>query len=118
MAAQVLGGVDVDQSGFAGVERYFDERLRTNTDPLRLSVDLQVQAAVREELVKAMDTFTAIGGCGIVMDVHPGEILAMVTLPDYDANQVRTAPAENRFNRAVEGTYGPGSPSTRHTTAM
>ena len=92
-AAQVLGGVDVDQSGFAGVEKYFDERLRTNTDPLRLSIDLQVQAAVRQELVTAMDTFEAIGGCGIVMDVHTGEVLAMVSLPDYDANFVRTAPA-------------------------
>ena len=68
-AAQVLGGVDVDENGFAGVERYFDQRLRTNTDPLRLSIDLQVQAAVREELTTAMDMFSAIGGCGIVMDV-------------------------------------------------
>src|SRR3978361_1267376 len=118
MAAQVLGGVDVDQSGFAGVERYFDERLRTNTDPLRLSVALQVQAAVREELVKAMDTFTAIGGCGIVMDVHTGEVLAMVSLPDYDANTVRIAPAENRFNRAVEGTYEPGSTFKLQTASM
>jgi cell division protein FtsI (penicillin-binding protein 3) len=117
-AAQVLGGVDVDQSGFAGVEKYFDDRLRTNTDPLRLSIDLQVQAAVREELVTAMDTFSAIGGCGIVMDVHTGEVLAMVSLPDYDANLVRTAPAENRFNRAVAGTYEPGSTFKLQTASM
>jgi cell division protein FtsI (penicillin-binding protein 3) len=117
-AAQVLGGVDVDQSGFAGVEKYFDERLRTNTDPLRLSIDLQVQAAVREELITAMTTFDAIGGCGIVMDVHTGEVLAMVSLPDYDANSVRTAPAENRFNRAVEGTYEPGSTFKLQTASM
>ena len=117
-AAQVLGGVDVDQSGFAGVEQFFDERLRTNTDPLRLSIDLQVQAAVREELVKAMDTFTAIGGCGIVMDVHTGEVLAMVSLPDYDANLVRTAPPDDRFNRAVEGTYEPGSTFKLQTASM
>ncbi len=117
-AAQVLGGVDVDQSGFAGVEKYFDERLRTNPDPLRLSIDLQVQAAVREELIAAMQTFTAIGGCGIVMDVHTGEVLAMVSLPDYDANLVRTAPAEDRFNRAVEGTYEPGSTFKLQTASM
>jgi len=117
-AAQVLGGVDVDENGFAGVEKYFDERLRTQTDPLRLSVDLQVQAAVREELVKAMETFSAIGGCGIVMDVHTGEVLAMVSLPDYDANQVRTAPADDRFNRAVEGTYEPGSTFKLQTASM
>jgi cell division protein FtsI (penicillin-binding protein 3) len=118
MAAQVLGGVDVDQSGFAGVEKYFDERLRTDPDPLRLSIDLQVQAAVRQELITAMHTFDAIGGCGIVMDVHTGEVLAMVSLPDYDANLVRTAPAEDRFNRAVEGTYEPGSTFKLQTASM
>jgi cell division protein FtsI (penicillin-binding protein 3) len=117
-AAQVLGGVDVDQSGFAGVEKYYDERLRTNTDPLRLSIDLQVQAAVREELMTAMKTFEAIGGCGIVMDVHTGEVLAMVSLPDYDANFVRTAPDDDRFNRAVAGTYEPGSTFKLQTASM
>jgi cell division protein FtsI (penicillin-binding protein 3) len=117
-AAQVLGGVDVDENGFAGVEKFFDQRLRTNTDPLRLSIDLQVQAAVREELVAAMNNFEAIGGCGIVMDVRTGEVLAMVSLPDYDANSVRTAPAEDRFNRAVEGTYEPGSTFKLQTASM
>jgi cell division protein FtsI (penicillin-binding protein 3) len=117
-AAQVLGGVDVDQSGFAGVEKYFDERLRTSTEPLRLSIDLQVQAAVREELVSAMTTFSAIGGCGIVMDVHTGEVMAMVSLPDFDANSVRTAPPDSRFNRAAEGTYEPGSTFKLQTASM
>ncbi|MDQ2763722.1 MAG: penicillin-binding transpeptidase domain-containing protein, partial [Pseudomonadota bacterium] len=117
-AAQVLGGVDVDESGFAGVEKYFDQHLRTDADPLRLSIDLQVQAAVREELLAAMDTFDAIGGCGIVMDVNTGEVLAMISLPDYDANFVRTAPADDRFNRAVEGTYEPGSTFKLQTASM
>ncbi|HET6308169.1 MAG TPA: penicillin-binding transpeptidase domain-containing protein [Rhodopila sp.] len=117
-AAQVLGGVDADENGFAGVEKYFDQRLRSNTDPLRLSIDLQVQAAVREELSAAMAEFEAIGGCGIVMDVNTGEVLAMVSLPDYDANFVRTAPADDRFNRAVEGTYEPGSTFKLQTASM
>jgi cell division protein FtsI (penicillin-binding protein 3) len=117
-AAQVLGGVDVDETGFAGVEKYFDQRLRTETEPLRLSIDLQVQAAVREELRTAMETFGAIGGCGIVMDVHTGEVLALVSLPDYDANSVRTAPADDRFNRAVAGTYEPGSTFKLQTASM
>ncbi len=117
-AAQVLGGVDVDQSGFAGVEKYFDAQLRTNPEPLRLSIDLQVQAAVREELLAAMQNFEAIGGCGIVMDVRTGELLAMVSLPDYDANSVRTAPGDDRFNRAVEGRYEPGSTFKLQTASM
>ena len=70
--------------------------------PLRLSIDVRVQAVVRDELSKAMEMFQAIGGCGIVMDVNTGEVLAMVSLPDYDANDFRTAPADDRFNRAVD----------------
>ena len=57
--------------------------------PLRLSIDVRVQAVVRDELSKAMDEFQAIGACGIVMDVNTGEVLAMVSLPDYDANDFR-----------------------------
>ena len=71
-AAQVLGGIDVDEHGVAGVERYFDQRLFADSTPLRLSLDVRVQAVVRDELSKAMDEFQAIGGCGIVMDVHDG----------------------------------------------
>jgi cell division protein FtsI (penicillin-binding protein 3) len=108
-AAQVLGGVDVDGHGVAGVERRFEERLNTDPTPLRLSIDLRVQAVVRDELGKAMDMFSAIGGCGIVMDVHTGEVLAMVSLPDYDANDFGSASADDRFNRAVTGVYEPGS---------
>jgi len=117
-AAQVMGGVDVEQNGFAGVEKYFNAQLRTDPEPLRLSIDLQVQAAVREELLTAMRTFGAIGGCGIVMDVHTGEVLAMVSLPDYDANLVRGAPGDDRFNRAVEGRYEPGSTFKLQTASM
>ena len=108
-AAQVLGGVDVDEHGVAGVEKYFDQRLFSDASPLRLSIDVRVQAVVRDELSKAIEFFQAIGGCGIVMDVNTGEVLAMVSLPDYDANEFRTAPADDRFNRAVTGMYEPGS---------
>ena len=85
-AAQVLGGTDVDEHGVAGVERYFDQRLFADSSPLKLSLDVRVQQVVRDELSKAIEFFQAIGGCGIVMDVNTGEVLAMVSLPDYDAN--------------------------------
>ncbi len=117
-AAQVLGGVDVDGHGVAGVERQFDEQLRTDPAPLRLSIDVRVQAVMRDELSKAMEDFQAIGACGIVMDVHTGEVLAMVSLPDYDANNVGATPADDRFNRAVTGMYEPGSTFKLQTAAM
>ena len=117
-AAQVLGGTDVDEHGVAGVERYFDQRLFADSTPLRLSIDVRVQAVVRDELSKAMDEFQGIGACGIVMDVNTGEVLAMVSLPDYDANDFRTTPADDRFNRAVTGMYEPGSTFKLQTASM
>jgi cell division protein FtsI (penicillin-binding protein 3) len=77
-----------------------------------------VQAVVRDELSRAMDEFQAIGGCGIVMDVNTGEVLAMVSLPDYDTNEFRTTPADDRFNRAVTGMYEPGSTFKLQTASM
>ena len=118
VAAQVLGGVDVDTKGVAGVERFFDARLREDSDPLRLSIDVRVQAVVRDELSQSMDEFHAIGACGIVMDVRTGEVIAMVSLPDYDANKFGQATNEERFNRAVTGMYEPGSTFKLQTAAM
>jgi cell division protein FtsI (penicillin-binding protein 3) len=117
-AAQVLGGVDVDGHGVAGVERFFDARLHDGSGPLRLSIDVRVQAVVRDELSKAMEEFKAIGACGIVMDVRTGEVLAMVSLPDYDANNVGSAEPDDRFNRAVTGMYEPGSTFKLQTASM
>ena len=118
VAAQVLGGVDVDARGIAGVEKFFDQRLREDTEPLRLSIDVRVQAAVRDELSKSMEEFKAIGACGIVMDVRTGEVIAMVSLPDYDANKPGESPADARFNRAITGRYEPGSTFKLQTAAM
>ncbi|MBV8573955.1 MAG: penicillin-binding protein 2, partial [Acetobacteraceae bacterium] len=117
-ASQVLGGVDVDGQGVAGVERYFNDRLRTDPTSLRLSIDVRIQAVVHDELSKAKDEFGAIGACGIIMDVRTGEVLAMVSLPDYDANLVGSTPADDRFNRAVTGMYEPGSTFKLQTAAM
>ncbi len=118
VGAHVVGGVDVDAHGVAGVERFFDQRLRDNPEPLRLSLDVRVQAAVRDELLKSMTEFQAIGACGIVMDVRTGEVIAMVSLPDFDANKPGDAKPEERFNRAVTGMYEPGSTFKLQTAAM
>jgi cell division protein FtsI (penicillin-binding protein 3) len=118
LAAQVLGGVNVDDHGIAGVEKALDRRLLTDPRPLRLSLDLRVQAVLTEELRRAMDEFHAIGATGIVMKVDTGEVLAMVSLPDYNANKLGSAPAIARFNRAASGTYEPGSTFKLQTAAM
>ncbi len=118
VASQVLGGVDVDSHGVAGVERAFEKRLESDSTPLKLSVDVRVQGVMRDELEKSKEEFQAIGACGIVMDVRTGEVIAMVSLPDYDANNFGDTPADDRFNRAVTGMFEPGSTFKLQTAAM
>ena len=118
VAAHLLGGTDVDGHGIAGVEKFFDQRLRDDPAPLRLSIDIRVQAVLRDELAHSIDEFSAIGGCGIVMDVRTGEVIALVSLPDYDANAAANALPAERFNRALTGMYEPGSTFKLQTAAM
>jgi cell division protein FtsI (penicillin-binding protein 3) len=117
-AAQVLGGVDVDGNGIAGVEKYFNTRLNTDPTPLRLSIDVRVQTILRDEVANAVKTFTAIGGCGIVEDATNGRILGMVSIPDFDANDLATAADAEKFNRCATGTYEPGSVFKLQTASM
>ncbi len=118
MAAQVLGTVDVDGHGLGGAEQAFDKRLNDDATPLRLSIDVRVQSAVRDELSQGMATFTAEAGAGIVMDVHTGEILGMVSMPDYDANQYSQATPAQRMNHALASVYEPGSTFKLQTSSM
>ncbi|HEY8610374.1 MAG TPA: penicillin-binding protein 2, partial [Roseomonas sp.] len=109
-AVHVLGNVDVDGAGLSGMERYHDERLRARPhDPLRISVDIRVQLALRDAVAKAIDDYTGIGGAGVVLDINTGEVMAMVSLPDYDAGDIGAATPEQRFNRVTVGIYEPGS---------
>lgn len=112
LAAHALGYVDVDGNGLAGVEHYFDERLseagRTG-EPLALALDIRVQYALADELEAAMRAHQAIGAAGLVMDVRTGEVLALVSMPDFDPNNVRGVGDAQKFNRASKGVYELGS---------
>jgi cell division protein FtsI (penicillin-binding protein 3) len=109
-AVHALGHADVDGRGVSGVEAWFDERLRTlRGEPLRMSLDVRVQLAVRDAVANAIREFNAIGGAGVVLDVRTGEVLAMVSLPDYDAADPGAATEDQRFNRITVGLYEPGS---------
>ena len=118
-AVHVLGGTDIDGHGIAGVERFFDQRLREEPgEPLRLSIDVRVQHVLREALSHAIERFDAIGGAAVVMDVRTGEVVGMVSLPDYLPAEVGTATNEQRFNRITVGVYEPGSTFKLFTTGM
>jgi cell division protein FtsI (penicillin-binding protein 3) len=117
-ASHVLGVMDVDGVGIAGVEKWYDERLRVSREPLRLSLDIRIQRELREALGEAIERFSGIGGAAILMDVNTAEVLGMVSLPDFAAADLAGAPAEQRFNRAVTGVYEPGSTFKLVTSAM
>jgi cell division protein FtsI (penicillin-binding protein 3) len=116
--AHVLGYVDVDNQGIAGVEKHFNALLAQGDKPLQLSVDTRVQNIVREEILAGMKEFRAIGGIGVVMDAKNGELISMVSLPDFDSNHPGTASKDARFNRATLGVYEMGSTFKAFTTAM
>ncbi|GAB6051608.1 penicillin-binding protein 2 [Magnetospira thiophila] len=118
LAAHVLGMTDIDGRGIAGVERYFDEVLRTGEEPLQLSIDIRVQSMLTDSLTRAMTEFKAIGAAGVVMDVRSGELLAMVSLPDFDPNDPMESSEEARFNRVTKGVYEMGSTFKLFTAAM
>jgi cell division protein FtsI (penicillin-binding protein 3) len=118
LAAHILGGVTVGGNGIAGVEGYFNQRLGDNPAPLELSLDIGIEGIVHDELAAAVKEFQSPGACAIVMNAHTGEILAMVSLPDYDAVTLGTASANSRFNRCVTGNYEPGSVFKLQTIAM
>jgi cell division protein FtsI (penicillin-binding protein 3) len=123
--AHIVGGVraateDVRYAelvGAGGVEGYFDDRLRDPAllgEPLELSIDLTVQAALRDVLAAGMQRFKAKGAMAVLMDVRTGELVAMVSLPDFDPNRVPerfngAAEFNPRFNRAAQGRYELGS---------
>lgn len=134
IAAHILGGASFGEEavnaaeviGIAGVEARFDEDLRdpSRVDPLMLSLDLTVQAAVEEVLAGGMALMNARGAAAVLMDVHTGEVISMASLPDFDPN-ARPRPLlegdqadSPLFNRAVQGVYELGSVFKTFTIAQ
>jgi cell division protein FtsI (penicillin-binding protein 3) len=118
LASHVLGHTDVDNRGLAGIERQFDAELRSRGKPLRLTLDIRVQHILHQQLGRAMRAFSAIGAAGMVMDATNGEVVAMVSLPDFDPNQPGAIDPDSRFNRATLGVYEMGSTFKIFNTAM
>ena len=114
----VLGVTDTDNQGKAGIEQYFDHRLKTHNHPLVTTLDVRIQYAVRTALQAALGTHHARAGAAVVTNARNGEILALVSLPDFDPRDIGTASKEARFNRATLGLYEMGSTFKLFTAAM
>lgn len=112
LGAHLLGWLDDSGHGVAGVERSLEENLLSDASrgqPLALSIDSRVQAAMEEELGWAMREMRALGGTGIVLDVDTGELIAMASAPNFNPNVPGQAEGDGRRNNAVQGVYELGS---------
>jgi cell division protein FtsI (penicillin-binding protein 3) len=128
-ASHIVGLVDVDNKGIAGMERYVDTNglsdlreagfdTEKELAPVKLSIDLRVQHVIRDEIAQAMERYQAIAAGAVVLDIHSGEVLGMASLPDYDPNNPVNALEKDRLNRMSAGVFEMGSTFKTFTTAM
>ena len=127
--SHLIGHVNIDNQGIAGIEKWLDGRglaalhmagLATDRlqHPISLAVDLRVQHALRDELIFAAEKFKVKAAAGLVVDVDTGEIVSMVSLPDYDPNSPKQANDPLRINRLTTGVFELGSTFKALTVAM
>lgn len=107
--AHLLGNTNIDNKGISGIEKKLDERLTQSDIPLQLTIDAGIQDTIRSELAAAVEKYSAEGAAAILMDVRSGEIISMISLPDYDPNLNDYKTPRAQFNFATKGVYEPGS---------
>lgn len=116
--SHVIGTTDIDNKGIAGVEKAFNKQLSEQKEPVRLSLDVGIQDAVRTALQESIEKFSAEGGSAVLMNAKTGELVAMVSLPDYDPNNLQSVKPEQLFNSASLGVYEVGSIMKLFNTAI
>ena len=127
--SHLIGLVNIDNQGIAGIEKWLDARgladlhmagfaVARMDKPVELAVDLRVQHALRDELMAARDKYKAIAAAGLISDVRTGEVISMVSVPDFDPNKPKEANDPTRINRLTTGVYEMGSTFKALTLAM
>ena len=107
--SHVLGQIDDDNNGISGIEKFYDYELKNNNNPVTLSLDSNIQHLIRQELIAANKIFKNIGSAAILMNVDSGEILSLLSFPDFDLNKRDTIIDVNYINRATKAVYELGS---------
>jgi len=119
--SHIIGQVDYDNYGISGIEKYFDRDLKNKdklNKPLKLTLDSNIQYIINKELNNAIETFDATGGGVLLMDVNNGDILSLVSLPNFNINQ-RTIIEDKKFiNKITKGVYELGSIFKTFTIAL
>ena len=116
--SHIVGFVGAEGRGLEGAERIYEEYLTENKDPLRLSVDSRVQSVFYEQLSFAMQKYGTRAAMGMLMNSRTGEIIAMVSLPDYDPENLSADPVENRLFKPMRSVYEMGSIFKIFNTAL
>ena len=107
--SHIIGQIDDGNNGISGLEKSFDQELKDSVEPLQLTVDTEIQFLIREELIKYHSVFQSKGSAAILMDSTNGEILSLVSYPDFDLNKREKITDINYINRATKGIYELGS---------
>jgi len=117
----VIGQVDYDNYGISGIEKYFDRELKNKKfirKPLQLTLDTNIQYIISTELNKAVKTFNATGGGALLMNVNSGDILSLVSLPNFNINKRLDVQDKRYTNKITKGVYELGSIFKTFTVAL
>ena len=107
--SHTMGQIDDENFGVSGIEKNFDNYLKTNTEPLTMTLDKEIQFLVRQELLNSEKIFKNVGSASILMNINNGEILSLVSLPDFDINKRNNISDKKYINRVTKGVYEFGS---------
>jgi cell division protein FtsI (penicillin-binding protein 3) len=107
--SHIIGQIDDNNNGISGLEKSFDDRLKKIKEPLRLTVDADIQFLVRSELIKYQEIFRAKGAAAILMDINNGNIISIVSLPDFNLNERKKITDDLYINKVTKGSYELGS---------
>ena len=116
--SHLIGFVNLEHFGVQGVEGAYNSVLKDSKAPLKLTVDVGIQEVLRDELLSAIETFEAVGAIGVILNAKSFDLIAMVSLPDFDPNHVTQADPETLFNQATLGVYELGSVFKVFNTAL
>ncbi len=119
--SHIIGQVDYDNYGISGIEKYFDKELKDKeliSKPFELTLDANIQHIINKELNQALETFNATGGASLLMDVKTGEIISLVSLPNFDINAREYIQDKKYMNKITKGVYELGSIFKTFTLAL
>ncbi len=119
--SHIIGQVDYDNYGVSGIEKYFDKELKDknlSNVPFQLTLDTDIQYLIDKELNAALETFNATGGGSLLIDVENGEIISLVSLPNFDINLRKDLKDKKYINKITKGVYELGSIFKTFTIAL